>query len=252
MYSRMSSLSFVVVLVLMLSSSAHGQLIAECLIGEEVPDGSTADFEITIFDILDGDFEIAVALEVSPGFDDISVWLEHIETGDSIELVKAGDDALLDCSAVVFTDNLDVLDDVIDACSATADLSVFEGNPTDGDWTITVEDTVEDDETVTLEIWCIYFYGPDFIRGDVDGNGVFAPLLDAIFLLKYGFQDGESPSCMMAADVNGDDEVAVLQDALAILNYAFGDADPPQAPTSCGFDTLDLSSSLSCDEADCD
>ena len=42
--------------------------------------------------------------------------------------------------------------------------------------------------------------GTEFIRGDVDGDGDFAVLVDAIFLLEYAYMDGDTPPCLKAAD----------------------------------------------------
>ena len=94
--------------------------------------------------------------------------------------------------------------------------------------------------------------GSAFIRGDVDGDASVSALLDAIYLLQWGFADGDEPPCEKAADVDADDEINILLDALELLNYAFVAGTAPAAPfSSCGCDTLGLSSSLGCDSSAC-
>ena len=86
----------------------------------------------------------------------------------------------------------------------------------------------------------------DFRRGDMDGNGVVFPILDALFLLEFGFLAGPAPPCFDAADVDDNGIVFPILDALFILEFGFTDGPEPPAPgpDACGGDpTLD---SLDC------
>ena len=74
-----------------------------------------------------------------------------------------------------------------------------------------------------------------FLRGDIDGNGVYNPLVDAIFLLAFQFQGGATPPCLEAADADGNVVVNGLVDALYILVHGFQGGPPPPAPfPNCG------------------
>ncbi len=85
-----------------------------------------------------------------------------------------------------------------------------------------------------------------FRRGDADGDGGFSALLDALFLLGYGFLDGPAPPCLDAADGDDDGVVNGLLDAIRVLNYGFldGPAPPDPGPDACGGDPSD-------DDLDC-
>lgn len=91
----------------------------------------------------------------------------------------------------------------------------------------------------------VYIFDPrvrDFLRGDVSGDGVTQGLLDALYLLTWGFLGGDSTPCREAADVNDDGAVSPLLDALALLEWAFslGGEDPPSpGPTKCGIDATE-------------
>ncbi len=77
-----------------------------------------------------------------------------------------------------------------------------------------------------------------FIRGDCDGNSVANPLLDAIFLLNFGFIFGSpEPPCLDACDVDDDGNFSALVDGIYTLTFGFLDGPPPPLPyPSCGFD----------------
>ena len=69
-----------------------------------------------------------------------------------------------------------------------------------------------------------------FVRGDVDGNGLFNGLVDAIFLLNFLFTPGSpAPPCLASADVDGELGFDGLVEALYILNYQFLPGSPPIA-----------------------
>jgi hypothetical protein len=79
---------------------------------------------------------------------------------------------------------------------------------------------------------------PDFLRGDVDGDGCVNALFDAAYLLSFQFIPG-SPgiNCNDAADANGDGVVNGLVDGLYLLNWGFiagATAIPAPGPFSCG------------------
>lgn len=72
-----------------------------------------------------------------------------------------------------------------------------------------------------------------FIRGDVDADGTMN-ITDPIVLLRYLFQSGTEPSCLVAADVDASGDLNVA-DALYALNYLFARGPHPGAPfPTCG------------------
>ena len=77
-----------------------------------------------------------------------------------------------------------------------------------------------------------------FLRGDVDGDGQFVGLLEAIFILEWGFAGGPAPPCREGADVDNSGEIFPLLDALEILYFTFGSTEPPDdpGPYECGPD----------------
>jgi hypothetical protein len=88
--------------------------------------------------------------------------------------------------------------------------------------------------------------GPDFVRGDASGDGVFNGLVDALFILAFQFQGGSPPVCMEAADADGSGLFNGLVDALYVLAHQFQGGPPPAAPyPDCGPDP-DPTSSLGC------
>lgn len=93
--------------------------------------------------------------------------------------------------------------------------------------------------------------GPELIRGDTDGNGVFNALSDGTFLLEFGFLGGPPPPCVEASDADGDGTQNALSDALYILSHGFlGGAPPPPPHPDCGSDP-DSAGSLGCDASPC-
>lgn len=78
---------------------------------------------------------------------------------------------------------------------------------------------------------------PSFRRGDADGDGVVHVLLDAIYLLAFGFQGGPAPPCDDAVDVDDSGTLNSLADGLALLTYGFLGGPPPAPPgIVCGAD----------------
>ena len=77
-----------------------------------------------------------------------------------------------------------------------------------------------------------------FLRGDCDGNGQVFAILDALFLLEFGFIEGTEPPCLAAADTDGNGIVFAILDSLYLLVWAFqGGPEPPDpGPTECGTD----------------
>ncbi len=95
----------------------------------------------------------------------------------------------------------------------------------------------------------IYIYGSPmsgFRRGDSNGDGDVLALLDALYLLSWGFTGGPEPICFDAADADDNGNVQPLLDALFILTWAFGAGDPlpDPGPDSCGDD-------VTADSVDC-
>lgn len=99
----------------------------------------------------------------------------------------------------------------------------------------------------TLTISCVPAAGQDeFVRGDADGNGSFNTLVDAFYILGFGFQGGPPPACMESADVDGDGTFNALVDVLYLLAHGFqGGAPPPGPYPDCGPDP-DVANSLGC------
>ncbi|MEM7234790.1 MAG: dockerin type I domain-containing protein [Planctomycetota bacterium] len=74
-----------------------------------------------------------------------------------------------------------------------------------------------------------------FVRGDVDGNGV-VNLTDGVIILNFLFLDGPAPGCEIAADVSGGGSVNIT-DGIFVLNYLFLGASGPVTPwPECGVD----------------
>ena len=90
-----------------------------------------------------------------------------------------------------------------------------------------------------------------FKRGDADGNGTFAGLIDGIFILNYAFALGAEPPCFSAADADDSGTILGLVDGLFVLNYQFlGTATPPSpGPMFCGFEATP--DALSCESYPC-
>ena len=88
----------------------------------------------------------------------------------------------------------------------------------------------------------------DFRRGDADGNGVVFAILDALFLLEFGFTNGPSPPCDRAADADGNGVVFPILDALFLLEFGFTNGPPPPdpGPTVCGPGPNGCAEGLSC------
>ena len=92
-----------------------------------------------------------------------------------------------------------------------------------------------------------------FERGDVDGDGVIFPILDAISLLEWFFNSGPAPPCMDAADVDDSGDVAGLLDASYLLTYGFVSGEAPPDPfADCDNDPTDDVLGCSEDSAGCD
>ena len=92
--------------------------------------------------------------------------------------------------------------------------------------------------------------GGGFIRGDADGNGVYFPLVDALYILADGFTGGEDPPCDDAADADDSGDYFPLIDALYILENGFtnGPAPPDPYPDCGSDDTEDDNGDLGCDQ----
>ena len=91
--------------------------------------------------------------------------------------------------------------------------------------------------------------GPFFIRGDADGNGVVFAILDALYVLEFGFTGGPAPVCENAADADNNGVVFPILDALYILEFGFTGGPAPGAPfPDCGEDD---DATLTCDVSTC-
>ena len=100
---------------------------------------------------------------------------------------------------------------------------------------------------------CIPPVGTEFIRGDVDGDGAFNPLVDGVAILNFGFIPGSAePPCLAQADANGDDAVNPLVEGVFLLNFGFipgSEPIPPPYP-DCGLDQ-DTVDAVGCDDSPC-
>ena len=100
---------------------------------------------------------------------------------------------------------------------------------------------------VSCDTMCPPDDAPLFLRGDCDGNGTVFPIIDALYLLEFGFTAGPAPPCSSAADADDNGSVFAIIDALFILEFGFnnGPAPPAPGPDLCGPDpTVDT---LTCD-----
>ena len=80
--------------------------------------------------------------------------------------------------------------------------------------------------------------GPEFRRGDCDGNGFVEPLLDSYFLISSAFSSGPAPPCMEATDADNNGVAFWIIDSLYLMNWAFAggpELDAP-GPFECGID----------------
>ena len=62
----------------------------------------------------------------------------------------------------------------------------------------------EPDEDGSVADMGVFPFDAVFQRGDANGNGDVSALTDALFLLDYGFLQGDAPPCADAADVDDD------------------------------------------------
>ena len=89
----------------------------------------------------------------------------------------------------------------------------------------------------TVENGAITVFDPLFVRGDADNDGAFFGILDALYLLEWGFVDGPAPECRDAADADDDGVLFPIVDAIAILEAAFfGATLPTPGLVACGPD----------------
>ncbi len=123
-------------------------------------------------------------------------------------------------------------------------LADFAGELSSGfqDWTL------RHHHVAVVNEWCVRVYpaagpsfGEQFLRGDADGNGVFFAIVDALYVLTYGFLDGPAPPCLDAADMDDSGLISPLLDGLYLLTYGFLDGPAPPAPglAQCGPDPTD-------------
>ena len=171
--------------------------------------------------------------------------------GTTVGLLAAGDsvgaelDVLFDDFGVPYG-SLSLDCDCRTQPSGPGALQDFSGTGVSGEWVLDVTGEA------TLEEWCVRVYDapPRFIRGDANGDGVVFPLIDALYLMQFGFTGGPTPACESAADADDSGDVFPLIDALYLLAFSFSDGPPPPYPhADCGVDlTVD---SLSCVSAPC-
>jgi hypothetical protein len=106
---------------------------------------------------------------------------------------------------------------------------------------------VEDTEDVSITV--LEESGPQFLRGDCNGDGrVTGQVTDAIFLLNFSFLGGARPPCLAACDADGDGRTGgQVTDAIFILNLNFlGGVLPPPPYPGCGAPALASDLVLGC------
>ena len=240
--------------------------VAECVfIGNECPNGVvrfTGDATLIDCQFIDNSGASVVRFETTSSSD--MEWLvSHCNfidnTTDTLVEVLVDDDQEPEIHSCIIwgNDDDDLGDDVIESNNVTED-PLFR-DPENGDYRLTADSPARDagGERITHPLgWDIfgvsdagaYQYEPfGFFRGDVDGDGDVTPLGDALWLLEWGFGDGDRPPCMDAADVDSGGSVVPLVDALALLSWAFGDADAP-----IGWDECDEVHVIGCDSGSCE
>lgn len=92
--------------------------------------------------------------------------------------------------------------------------------------------------------------GPQFVRGDCNGDGeVGGSVTDAVFLLLYLFTGGRAPPCLAACDVNADGQVTgQVTDAVYYLTFSFLGGPPPAGPfPECGPGSPATDAALGCE-----
>ena len=87
-------------------------------------------------------------------------------------------------------------------------------------------------------------------RGDFDNDGAINALIEALYMLDFGFLGGPAPVCDDAADVDDNGIIEPLIEALYILGWGFSGGPPPAAPfPDCGTD--DTVDGLDCAKTAC-
>ena len=85
-----------------------------------------------------------------------------------------------------------------------------------------------------------YYTNFQFVRGDVDANGEVSAVPDALYMLRWGFLEGDELLCEDAADIDDDGMLNPLVDSLYLLFWFFNDGPELPQPAECGSDdTLD-------------
>ncbi len=103
------------------------------------------------------------------------------------------------------------------------------------------EDDDGDGDTDCVDSDCVEAdtcQGAPFVRGDSNGDSD-VNISDASFTLRYLFQGGRDPACLLALDANDDSQVDI-SDAAFTLGYLFlGGPQPPAPYPRCGTDDSD-------------
>ena len=88
----------------------------------------------------------------------------------------------------------------------TSQVSPIHQFTTNGVHTVTLT-VATDCGTASMSLTVDVLVGTEFLRGDIDGNGVVFALTDALALLDFQFSGGTPPPCADAADVDDDGAV---------------------------------------------
>jgi hypothetical protein len=67
------------------------------------------------------------------------------------------------------------------------------------------------------------------IRGDANGDGNDADIVDLTFIAEFLFSGGPAPVCDPEGDVNGDDAIADIVDLTFVADFLFGGGPTPAA-----------------------
>jgi hypothetical protein len=94
---------------------------------------------------------------------------------------------------------------------------------------------------------------PAFVRGDVDSSGTIE-LADPLKLLLFSFAGGGPPDCEDAADVDDDGTFSGVTDAVGILLWLFqgGDPFPTPMPSGAAYLSGDCGADPTADALECE
>ncbi len=242
-------------------TSLAGQDVEQC--GPAKPiffDDSTS-----ALDVIDVTEDIEIA-ELKISNDILHTWIEDMDitvtspAGTSLVLFSAGggssDNILLTWSDAGVAHGTAAFTCACEMQPLVSGLGDFAGEFSAGEWSLEIIDFVAGDDG-TLNEWCLLIDEPAgplraFKRGDADNNGTVQPIIDAIEILDYAFNEGPTPDCLDAADADGNNVIEGIVDALVVLNWGYNSGPQPATPGPflCDVDD-DADGDLDCNEQNC-